>query len=201
MLDTSSLGRAQPRTKTINVEANLLSERTVERARIAEGSRKRLFCIGLVLTVLALIAPALYRLQGAAARRAQSALAVAGKLDGQLAELERRAEDAQPKVDDDAIVQSLRSADQRFLSQCVSAMNSTTSGVAISGLRAEIAAGSMLVKVAADAESFEQAQAFLANIKESSRVKEAFLSSARASKILGENGFGFDLQASVEWRP
>lgn len=201
MLDASSLGRAQPKTKTINVEANLLSERIAERSRIAEGSRTRLLGIGLVLTVLFLVGPALYRLQSGAAVRAGSAQAVASKLDAQLAELERRAENAQPTVDDDAIVQSLKSADQRFISHCVATLNSVTSGVAVSGLRAEVTSDVLVIKVAADAESFEQAQAFLANVKAGRRVQEVFLGSARASGTLGENGFGFDLQAKVEWQP
>lgn len=201
MLDASSLGRAQPKTKTINVEANLLSERIAERTRTGESSRTRLFGIGLVLTVLFLVGPALYRLQSAAGVRASTAKAVAAKLDTQLAELERRAESAQPTVDDDAIVQSLRSADQRFLAHCVATLNSVTSGVAISGVRAEVSSGALIIKVAADAESFEQAQAFLANVKEGRRVKEAFLGSARASTTLGNGGFGFDLQAKVDWQP
>ena len=195
----SSLGRVPPRMKSINVEANLLSARLAERARVAEASRKRLLLIGAVLGVLALAAPPLYQYQIAAGGRVKAAQVENDKVAEQLAVLQKQVDEATPKVQESEMVAILREQADDFLGQLVYLMNSTTSGVAISGVKADVMAATMTLTCNAEAESFEEAQAFASNAKAGPDVKEVFLSSARQSTALGVKGMGFDLVKRVAW--
>lgn len=199
MSDMSSLGRVPPRMKSINVEANLLSARLAERARVAEASRKRLLLIGAVLGVLALAAPPLYQYQIAAGGRVKAAQVENDKVAEQLAVLQKQVDEATPKVQESEMVAILREQADDFLGQLVYLMNSTTSGVAISGVKADVMAATMTLTCNAEAESFEEAQAFASNAKAGPDVKEVFLSSARQSTALGVKGMGFDLVKRVAW--
>ncbi|MCB8932593.1 MAG: hypothetical protein M9921_06750 [Fimbriimonadaceae bacterium] len=200
-MDTSSLGRAQRSTKTINVEANLLSERLTERARIAESSRNRLIGLGLSLALFLLAAPPLYRYQGAATRAAHNAQAKADQSAEQRAALEKKVEEAQPKLEESELMDRLQKQSNGVVDQLVGVLNAVPAGVALSGVKVDVMGGTLTFQCTAEAESFEQAQAFLANARSAPGSKDAFLSSARQSAQIAPTGVGFDLIKKVEWAP
>lgn len=199
MSDVSSLGRGSPRIKSINVEANLLSTRLAERARVAEASRNRLLLISAVLCVLALGAPPLYQYQVVQGGRVDAAQVENDKVQAEFAALQAQVEEATPKVQESELYAVLRKQADEFTGQLVFLMNSTTSGVTISSVKADVMSATLTLTCNAEAESFEEAQAFSANAKAGPQTKDVFLSSARLSTNLGGKGVGFDLIKRVVW--
>lgn len=193
MQDMSSHGRVSPKTKSINVEANLLSERVAERLRIAEASRNRLLLIIAVLGFLGLVAPPLYQFQAVEAAKVKNAQVEHDKVHETLAALQKQVDEASPKVQEGELLILLRNQANEFIGQTILLMNCTTEGVAISTLEADVMSASMTLKCSADAQGFEDAQAFAANAKSGPFAKDVFLSSARLSTALGGKGVGFDL--------
>lgn len=200
-MDTTSLGRGSRSAKTINVQANLLSERLAERARVTESSRTRLIALGVGIALFSLCAPPLYRYQARAATAAGQAQAQAEQIQEQLAALQKKVEEAQPKLDESELLLRLRNQSNGLLGHLTELLNAAPAGVVLSGVKVEISGGTLGFQCSAEAEGFPQAQAFLANARSSPDSKDAFLSTARQSAQIGEQGIGFDLVKKVEWTP
>lgn len=200
-MDSNTLGRASRSTKSINVEANLLAERLAERSRIAESSRRKLVVL-VGATLLCIVAgPSLVRYQSEAARTQGKAQVRADQMSKRRTELEQQVEEAQPKLKESELMGGLRGQSEGVLQQLTGLLNAVPAGVALNGVKLDVVGGAMTFQCSAEAESFEQAQAFLANVRSEPGSKDAFLSSARQSALISPTGVGFDLIKKVEWHP
>ena len=107
VLDVSSHGRVAPKTKTINVNANLLSQRLAEREHIREWIRKRLIFIGLCIVVAVIALPPLHRAQRKALANAAQLKKKEAAIAQQVIDLQKQQDTVKPAVASEHLLSSI----------------------------------------------------------------------------------------------
>ena len=198
MFDVSSHGRVAPKTKTINVNANLLSQRLAEREQIREWVRKRLMFIAVCVVVAFVVLPPLHRAQiNAAAVSAQlkKQQAIVAK---QLEALQAQQKDVKPVVDNEHLLNSVRKNSHEFLGHMLLFLDNVSPSISLSGLSATVGADGVELSTTADAVNYRAAQDFIEGCEHSPGVLGTYVKQMRNNTSVAEDGVSFDISQKVK---
>lgn len=199
MLEANTSGRAAHKIKSINVHANLLSQRLAERSRLSKAALGKMVGLGVVIVLSSATLPLLY---GAAMRtRAASAAAEAAlaSLKTEVAKAREASKLAAPRIMTREILSKTQRYGGQFLGQVLMVMASVSRGMVLKGLKAEVNGGEVTITAQAEAENFTAAQSFLDQARVGSAPGSAGFNSTRQSNLLGKAGLSFEFvkKASV----
>ncbi len=193
MVDVSTPGRAQPKTRTINVEANLLSERLIERTRLLDAmSRKAFWGVGILVFAL-MVLPTAYRMQRDLGKRAAALAIEAGTLQRNLANKQAIVESSKPAVEDSRMISDTRTFSSNLLEQTLTVLNASDSDMVFSSIKIEVLGGDMKLSGRADAKSYRVARDFVTRLANAKGTKSAVLKQWRLNEEFGPNGVAFEV--------
>lgn len=193
MVDVSTPGRAQPKTRTINVEANLLSERLIERTRLLDAmSRKAFWGVGILVFAL-MVLPTAYRMQRDLGNRAAALAIEAGTLQRNLANKQAIVESSKPAVEDSRMISDTRTFSSNLLEQTLTVLNASDSDMVFSSIKIEVLGGDMKLSGRADAKSYRVARDFVTRLANAKGTKSAVLKQWRLNEEFGPNGVAFEV--------
>lgn len=198
MVDVSSAGRGLPRSKTINVEANLLAERIGERQRLLDAmSRKSFWGVGILVFAL-MVLPSAYRVQESYAMKSSKLeLQVAG-LQREVADKQAIVDAAKPVVEDSRMVTDTRTFSKNLLDQLSVVLNAADADMVFSSVKVEILGGEMKLSGRADAKSYRVARGFIDRISQAKGTKAASLKQWRLNDQFGSNAVSFEIERTAE---
>ena len=195
-MNDSSFGSAAPKSRSLNVGANLLREWTTEQAR----RRRQVARYGALLGAsLVLGVGTLPRLIGAENARAQEATRLrksVAALDEQLAISDQERKAAQPALVVNAMDARADASLNRLLSQLSLVLSAGNARLAFTSLRCDVQAGEAHLVVQADAEEDGAANAFARNAGEQGAKVDAIVNS-RPSHLLAPGGIGFQYEKRI----
>jgi hypothetical protein len=194
----SSHGRVAPKTKTINVEVNLLAQRIAERDRLFTAAVRKLMLLGVAVVVSAVLLPTLFKLQSSAALEAKVAVSKKQALAGTLASLNSQQESAKPLIADKDLTDRLEVSSEIFRGHVTLLLNSATPDMAFQNLRAEANGTELKMTCKLDAETYPAVQAFVAAASKGPNVINAILLSQKRGQELGESSVSFDFVKRVK---
>lgn len=198
MVQASSPGRAQHKSKTLDVEVNLLAERIQERERLLDALSKRAIAGLLVLAFGAFSLPAAYRLQDRAAQKASQALEAAALVQRELAERQTILTSAKPAMQETQMLESVRGYSSNLLLQLSGFLNAATDKMALSTLKVEVIGGTMKVSGRADAESYAVARDFVAKLAKLPGTNQVTLKKWYQNPEFARNGVTFEVDHSAQ---
>lgn len=198
MVDASSPGRALPKTRSINVEANLLAERIGERERVLEAlSRRAFWGVGIMVFAM-LVLPTAYRVQDRISGRADKVSAESALLQRQVANQQAILDTARPVVEDSKMIGDTRMFAQNVLRQLSVVINSADGDMVFSSLKIDVLGGEMKLGARADAKSYRVARDYIGRISKAPGTKSAVLKQWRLSEQFGQNSVSFELERTAE---
>lgn len=198
MVDASSPGRALPKTRSINVEANLLAERIGERERVLEAlSRRAFWGVGIMVFAM-LVLPTAYRVQDRISDKADKVSAESALLQRQVANQQAILDTARPVVEDSKMIGDTRMFAQNVLRQLSVVINSADGDMVFSSLKIDVLGGEMKLGARADAKSYRVARDYIGRISKATGTKSAVLKQWRLSEQFGQNSVSFELERTAE---
>jgi hypothetical protein len=198
MPQTSSLGAASPKQRTINVEVNLLAEWLERRNRLRD-ERVRWTGILATLGLAAIVTiPFLSDTAIAAAGKAQKAALISRTHEMTLLTLQAQQSQLQPRIDSDAMLQLCRGRATTLMTCLFGVLNATTPKVAVESIEATVLGGEVSIRTKAQAQTYESAQDYVSGAGQGVGVKSAILSTARQNKDLGPEGVSFEFTKKIE---
>jgi len=198
MVDVSSPGRALPKTKSINVEANLLAERLGERGRLLDAmSRKAFWGVGILVFAL-MVLPSAYRVQDRLAKKASDRAAEANVVMREVADKQSILDSAKPVVEDSRMLADSRRFSENLLRELSVVLSSTDAEMVFSSVKVEILGGEMKLSGRADAKSYRVARDFVNRISKATGTKSASLKQWRLNDDFGPNAVGFEIERIAE---
>jgi hypothetical protein len=197
VLDASLHGRAAPKTKTINVEANLLAERIAERERLREAIIKRIAAIATIVVVAGVSLPFLWKTQAGFAVQAAVAQKMEKGLQTKLAAIQQKQSTAEPVLANQAMAKKVHAQAESFLGQVTLFFNGASENMALTDVKAEVVAGELKISAKAEAENYTVAHEFVGSNSEGPKVKEVILISVRRSGQLAAEGVTLDMVKKV----
>jgi len=202
VLDASSHGRVAPKTKTINVNANLLSERLAERENVREWVRRRLVFAGISLVIACMVLPPLHRAQQRAFIVSQQLKKEEAALTKQIADLQDRQDKIKPALDNAEFLNYVHASSQRFLGHTFLFLdNVKPNNLALGSLKATVTGGTLELATTADAVNYRAAQDFVSECEKTPNVQGTFVSQMRSNTDVGDEGVTFDLSQKVKVGP
>ena len=198
MVDVSSLGRAQPKTKTINVQANLLAERLGERGRLLDAmSRKAFWGVGILVFAL-MVLPSAFRIQERLSAQAAKLSSEAALLQRQVSDKQALLDTAKPAVEDSKMITDTRLFAGNLLAQLSVVFNAADGEMVFSSIKVETLGGEMKLSGRADAKSYHAARDFVDRISKAQGTKSASLKQWRLNDQFGANGVSFEIERTAE---
>ena len=199
-MNDSSFGSVAPKSRSINVGANLLGEWTAEQARRRKvvGRYAALSGVSLLLAVLTL--PRAFVASGTMLREAVHMKRRLVELDAQLAISERERKAAEPALVVGAMDARTDASLDRFLEVVERALGAGNARTALASLRCDVQGGEAHLVVQADAEDGEAADAFARDAGEEGAKVDAIVNS-RPSPLLGPQGLGFQYEERIGVKP
>ncbi len=194
MVDVSSPGRAAPKVKSINVEANLLSERIAERERLLDTLSRKAVAALLVLVMAAITLPASYRLQSRMAAKAESVQQTEAALARDLGALKTELDSTKPMMQDNQMMGTSRTYSHNFMHQLISFLNASGSSMVFSSVKGEVLGGELKISASADAETYAAARDFVDTTGKTDRTKSSVLKLWRHNPDFGPNGVTFEVE-------
>ena len=201
MLDVSSHGRVAPKTKTINVNANLLSQRLAEREHIREWIRKRLIFIGLCIVVAVIALPPLHRVQRKALANAAQLKKKEAAIAQQVIDLQKQQDTVKPAVASEHLLSSIGKNSREFLGHVFLLLDNVSPAISLSTFKANMNSGMLELGTQADAINYQAAQVFVAECERTPRQQGTYVSSMRSNSEVGDEGVSFDFSQRVKLAP
>ncbi len=199
MFDASTAGRGpQPKTKTINVEANLMAQRLIERRQLHESTRRRLMLLGAITFTALFTIPALYTWMATVRRAASMTAEREAALSTRLIALRKKETTARPAIQESQLLAVVRGRANNYLGRISQYLNCVEPDLALRNLKVEVLAGNMKMTSQADAESYESYKKFIVRCQEAVGKDNVFPRSVKASNLLGDRGVVFDLEHKVQ---
>lgn len=198
MLETNSLGRAHPKPKSIDVEANLLTEWLVERSTLAARITRRLTLLLGVIAFGAVCLPILDSELSHVQARGTALAKTSGDLDQRLRALQGESSEAKPRLEHEQMLKASRERLQGTLGQLALVFNSAAPGVAISSAKVEILAGEMTISCHADATASASGREFVDKASKGPDTLSAIQSSSHRSDLLGKQGVTFEFVKRIK---
>jgi hypothetical protein len=195
VLDVSSAGRAQqPKAKTINVEANLMAQRLIERRSLMEATRRRAFGLAAVIVIGVLTLPFIVTWMNSSNQKASWAGQREAELRIRLADLQKQQDTARPAIQESQLIEVVKSRSNSYLGRLAQFLNCVEPDMAINTLKVEVIAGDMKMQAQAEAESYDAYKKFVARCQEASGKDNVFPRSVKSSTRLGPQGVVFDIE-------
>lgn len=201
MTEANSSGRAAPKSRSIDVHVNLLSQRVADRARIVRVAKRKMLAIGLVVLASAASLPLIYAEASAATAEAVKAQKVAASVKTALTKARESAKLVEPRIQGREMLDNSRKFAHAFFDQLVNILNAPSDRVAIAGIRAEVLGGDLKISARADAEDFAAADEFLARARGDALPEDVGFNWTRRSDLLRVGGTSFELVKKVALAP
>jgi hypothetical protein len=200
MLQGSLFGRAEGK-RTINVQANLLSERLQERKAVVISAQRKLIFVAVSVALGSVAVPWLLSVRGDWARKAQVAGAKTSGLSAELDKLRSSREQAVPQINESDMASMLQRRTHAFLGQVSYVLNGVSPSMACSSVRAEVAGGEASIVFRADAADVDAVRQFVSKTAGGPGSKSAALTATRKSDVLGPTGVSFDFVKRAQVGP
>ena len=192
MQDASSHGRTQRSGKSINLEANILSEWSGASAALRKRIRVRAFVLTTVMCGSAVVLPQLSGYSAAAATRAAVARNRHAESAKLAADSDQRDKAEQPLVQEAGMLTDSRTNLNTLLGNITLVVNSVPTSVTFDTLHAEIMDAELTITCKSQAESNAAGQEFVDAASKGPNVVYAVQASTMKSNVLKENGVAFD---------
>jgi hypothetical protein len=190
-------GRAAPKSKSINVEANLLEERLVRRERVRTIARNRVGLLFVACGLAFLVLPPMYRMERAAAAK-HSFMSIQEKhMQSRLAELKKVQDTAKPIIEDQQIIASLHRHAHEFLGQMSLFLDHVNPSLSLVSVSSKVDSASIEVDAQVQAISYKAAFDFVSLASKTPNSKEPIISSMNSNAALGKDAVTFDFQQKI----
>lgn len=193
MLDTSSIGRAQHKTRTINVEANLMAQRISERARLQENIYRRTVMCIVTLAATGIIVPPLFRWQGNQAMLSAMAAARQTEAAALLQAVQQEKASTEPKLAEETIRGNVVKYAQGYIGEVIRFTNASRPDMTLAAMKVDIAGGEVKIVARADAESYSAYEQFIERLQAFAGHENVAPKSIRGGTDLGDNSVMFEL--------
>jgi hypothetical protein len=195
--EASSPGRAAPKIKSINVHANLLSQRLEERERLrVAGNKKLLFVMAAVAATL-MILPWMFGLSQAASKKAATLEKTLASLKGEVTKLRESSKLIEPQVQNLEMMSKSRANLSAFLAQAVATMKAVGPDMVVANFRCDVLGGDMTITIKADSEGYGAAERFLEKARLGVPPDKAGFTTTRRSDLLHKGGVSFEFVKKV----
>lgn len=201
MSDVSLHGRVAPKSKSINVEANLLAERLQNRTRTREQMRKRFVSYFVGVTMVAIVLPPLHRLYEKTAARYKVSIAADKLLSTQLSALQKQQDSVKPVMQDKQTLDSLHRHAHEYLGHLTLFLNNVSPEVSLSNFTVQWKDKSMEFNIQAQSVSYKEAADFVALTGKSPNATQTTLSTMNSDATMGPDGVNFALDQLVTVSP
>lgn len=199
MLDVSSYGRVAPKTKSINVNANLLSQRIAERARLHDSIRKRIALTLMIGICAILFLPPIYRAKNAAAEQLVRHQKQAATLAAQLKNIKDEQDKVGPTVQNAKLLAAIRKNRSEFLGQVLYFLNTSNPSVGLEFMKATASSGTLDISSRVTAIDYQSAANFVDANEHSPHSQGTSLNSLRANQADPTgNGVTFEFAKKVK---
>ncbi|HEY3779772.1 MAG TPA: hypothetical protein VGL56_01720 [Fimbriimonadaceae bacterium] len=201
MSDVSLHGRVAPKSKSINVEANLLAERLQNRTRLREQVRKRLVSYFVGITVVAIVLPPLHRMYIKTAADYKAAISGDKLLTAKLNGVQKQQDSVAPVLQDKKTLDSLHNHAREYLGRLILFFNNVSPEVSLSSLTVQWKEQKMDFNIQAQAISYKAAADFVSQTGKSPEAKQTTLSTMNSDTSMGPDGVNFGLDQLVSVSP
>lgn len=198
MVDASSSGRAAPKIKSIDVRANLLSQRLAERLKMFQAVRARLYLIAAIVLAGSLLLPWLYGIQARASQSAAGLIAERTKLQKTLDELQVKADQIEPELKRQQMIAKCVARSTVFIGEFIKVMNAVSPELAMNNLKGEVVGGELKLSTRADAETFAAVENYVRSASQGAAPKDAGITSTKRSDTLRKGGINFEFTKKVQ---
>jgi hypothetical protein len=198
VLDASTHGRVAPKTKSINVEANLLAQRLAEVATIREAAQKRLMTLGVAAFTALVLLPPVYRSQARAGATLHKMEGQEKVIAAQIAKLQKQQEQVKPVLEDEKVLSDVKKHSKEFLGQLILFLNTANPSVSLGSIKCSVSGGEMGFVTRAEAENYRIAAEFVSLNAKGPNTKETNLSSMKRNSLLWPDGVTFELSKKVK---
>ena len=201
MQDMSSHGRVQRSGKSINLEANILSEWLGATAALRQRLKLRTVVLAAVICGGSVALPQLSGMSAAMAGRAARAQARNAQSAKVEAELDRRAKAEEPRVQEARMLADSRANLNTLLGNITLVVNAVPTSVTFDTVRAEILDAELTMTCKSQAENDAAGQLFVDGASKGPNVVYAVQASTMKSNVLADNGVAFDFIKRVNLEP
>lgn len=198
MTETSSLGSGRPRSGTIDVSVNLLTEWFEARARARRTVAQLQWTLLLVATAAVMTLPWLLEWRESEALRASRVEERLAASKSRLAALLADEKRVQPMLDAAAMSETARLRAEAFVGELIRLCNSAPNGVYFSSIRCDVNGGEATIRCQGEAETEEALNRFLAVSREAPGTTASRLLAARPSTTVAPDGSAFEYQKRAE---
>lgn len=198
MFDANSAGRAQPRAKTINVEANLMAQRLSERRQMTNDCRRKVVTLVICVAVVGAISPPLLIWTQTATKKASVLAAKQSKLEAEVSSLQKLVEGARPALKETQLLSIVGQRADNYLGRAIQFVNNVEPDMALNSLKIQVLAGQMKVDAQANSENYKAYRSFIARCHAAVGQENVFPRAHRASALLGDDGLAFELEYRVK---
>jgi hypothetical protein len=187
--------------KSINLEANILSEWLGATAALRQRLKLRAVVLAAVICGGAVALPQLSGMSTAMAARAAGAQARNAQSAKVEAELDRRAKADQPRVQEAHMLADSRANLNTLLGNLTLVVNAVPTSVTFDTVRAEILDAELTITCKSQAENDAAGQLFVDGASKGPNVVYAVQASTMKSNVLAKNGVAFDFIKRVNLEP
>lgn len=198
MQDASLHGRVAHRSRSINVDANLLDERLEYHARLRTSARNRILILFIAVGLAILVLPPLAHKEADSQKRYEFLSVQETQMKKRLDDLKQVQDSVQPLIEDEQIVAGLHRHAHELLGQVTLFLNNVNPKLALLNVTAEVQGGVIQITSQAQAISYQAASDFVALAAKSPNCKETIISSMSSNPALGKDGVAFDLEQKLQ---
>ncbi len=198
MFDANMAGRAQPKAKTINVEANLMAQRLTERRQMVDDCRRKTIILVICLTVVSAMSPPLFMWAKGASDKASLLSVRQSKLQSEVSGLQKLEEGARPALKETQLLSVVRQRADNYLGRTIQFLNIVEPDLALNSLKVQVAAGQMRIDSQVNSEDYKAYRSFVSRCKSVVGEENVFARGTRPSPILGQEGYAFELEYRVK---
>ena len=188
MLEASTTGHAQLKHKTINAEVNLLTEWQRDRNRVSDQIARVAALMALVAALAFGTAPFLVRAHHASGERLRNSENSLKSVSATLAGLQQARKDAKPRIDQNAMHDTVVREANQFIGHTVLVINSASAGMAFETISSDVIGGQMTINCKANAESNLVEQTFMSQAYQGPNVDSLLLQTSQKDPVLGPMG-------------
>jgi hypothetical protein len=194
-------GRGQHRVKSINLEANILSEWTGSSTVLHQQIRVRVVALLASVAVAGVGLPSLRMAAISAEARAKIA-AARNSVDAQaVSTLDQRSKAAEPFVQQSQRLKESRANLSALLGNVALVIDAVPTSVAFESVQVEVMDAQLTITCKSQAETSDAGQAFVAAASLGPNVAYAVQASTMKSETLGKDGVAFDFIKRVNLQP
>lgn len=193
MLDTSTAGRGLPKARSINVEANLLTERNQELASLQRQMSRKLGHLVVISVIGVGVIAGLYAWLQEASESQQTATRQATEAATQLAALRDLKAKTEPAMKQEDMRQLVNARADAYLKNLQGFFGNTRQNMMLESVKAELIAGNMKITIRGLGEDYDAYQSFVQRLQLTAGQKNVTPRSARRSTELGPDSMVFEV--------